>query len=86
MNSAMYDARGALQRAQALGEECLALAQRDQDPESLRQAHQALGRTLYWRGQIVAARDHLEQAFTLSNSQQDRSSAFLATRLKEPRR
>jgi tetratricopeptide (TPR) repeat protein len=80
----MYDARGALQRAQALGEECLALAQRDQDPESLRQAHQALGRTLYWRGQIVSARVHLEQAFTLADSQQDRSPTFFATRFHPP--
>jgi tetratricopeptide (TPR) repeat protein len=79
--AAMYDARGALQRAQALGEECLALALRNQDPESLRQAHQALGRTLYWRGQIVSARVHLEQAFTLSESQKDRSPPFFAARL-----
>jgi transcriptional regulator with AAA-type ATPase domain/class 3 adenylate cyclase/tetratricopeptide (TPR) repeat protein len=82
--AAIYDARGSLQAAQEMGEECFGLAHRNQDPEGLRQAHQALGRTLYWRGDIVAARVHLEAAFTLSDPSLDRSLNMSAVRLHPP--
>jgi predicted ATPase len=36
-------------------------------------AHYRLGVTLYWLGELVPARAHLEQEFALSISQQDRS-------------
>jgi class 3 adenylate cyclase/predicted ATPase len=72
--------RGDAQRSLELGEQLLALAQRQNDNRSLQEAHWALGQTLYYLGELNDARTHLEQsnAFytpkTLS-SQADRDAA-----------
>ena len=56
-----YYNQGALSTAQELGEQLMRLAQRAADPVPLREAHEALGMTLFFLGDFVAARTHLEQ-------------------------
>jgi predicted ATPase len=59
-----------------LGEECLSLAQRAQDPALLLPGHLALGVTCFQLGDQVSARAHLEQGTTLYDPQQHRALAF----------
>jgi class 3 adenylate cyclase/predicted ATPase len=54
--------RGATQKARELGEQLLALAQRQNDSVLLQEAHWALGQTLYYLGELNATRRHLEQS------------------------
>jgi predicted ATPase len=68
-----YENRGEYQATRDLAEECLTLAQRQHDPVLLMRAHYRLGVTLYWLGELVPARAHLEQDLALYISQQDRS-------------
>ena len=56
-----YYNHGALSTAQELVEQLMRLAQRAADPVPLREAHEALGMTLFFLGDFVAARTHLEQ-------------------------
>ena len=57
-----YTFRGQMQTAQELAEQLLHLAQRPPDGARLQEAHWALGQTLYFRGEFVPARAHLEQS------------------------
>jgi predicted ATPase/class 3 adenylate cyclase len=68
-----YLNRGELQSACALDEECLTLAQRQQDPALLMAAHYVRGTGLYWLGELVPSRAHLEQAMVLYTPQQEHS-------------
>jgi predicted ATPase len=68
-----YENRGEYQTTRDLAEECLTLAQRQHDPVLLMRAHYRLGMALYWLGELIPARTHLEQEFTFSTPQQDRS-------------
>ncbi|HEV8718560.1 MAG TPA: adenylate/guanylate cyclase domain-containing protein [Candidatus Binatia bacterium] len=72
---AFYFIRGKLQTARELGEQCLLLAQRMQDPARLLQAHYALGLTLVHLGELVFVREHIEQVIALYDSQKRRSRA-----------
>jgi predicted ATPase len=73
-----YLARAELRTARDLGVQLLTLAQRVQTPTLLLEAHQALGVTLLWLGELAPARAHLEQGIALYDSQQHhRSLAFL---------
>jgi predicted ATPase len=67
--------QGQSQAAYDLGEQLLTLAQQAQDPTLLLQAHQALGGTLYYRGELVAARSHLEQGLALYRPEAHRADA-----------
>jgi len=58
-----------LQTARALGEQLVALAQRLQDPGLLGAAHSVLGATLSSRGELLPAREHLEQGIALCRAQ-----------------
>ena len=60
-----YYNHGALSTAQELGEQLMRLAQRAADPVPLREAYEALGTTLFFLGDYVAARMHLEQGIAL---------------------
>ena len=71
-----YEVRAELQTARELGEQLLSLAQRQQDPALLLEAHRALGQTLFWLGELAPARAHLEQGIALYDPQQHRSLAF----------
>lgn len=65
-----HEVRGDLPMARALGEEMLTLAQSEQSPALLLQAHHVVGETLYLQGELAAARAHLEQAIALYDAQQ----------------
>ena len=67
-----YRARGEFQAARELGEQFLALAQRQHDPERLAHAYSVLGR-LFYLGEFVPAHAHLEQALAISAPPQDPS-------------
>jgi adenylate cyclase len=60
-----------------MGEQLLALAQSQHDPALLIPSHRALGETLFWLGETVAARTHLEQGIALYDPQQHRAHALL---------
>jgi predicted ATPase len=64
-----YRLRGELQTARELEEQCLSLAQRQQDPVLLLRAHGALAMTLLWLGELTSARAHLEQGRTRDDLQ-----------------
>ncbi|MBI3800333.1 MAG: AAA family ATPase, partial [Deltaproteobacteria bacterium] len=73
----MYSGRGEHQAARELGEQLLSVAQRQQNPDLLLEAHRTVGAILMWRGELVSAREHAEQVIALYNPQQHRSHAFL---------
>jgi TOMM system kinase/cyclase fusion protein len=73
----MYSVRGELQTARDLGEQLLALARRVQDPAFYLEAYSALGISLFWLGEIVSAREHLEQGSALYDLEQHGSHAYL---------
>jgi DNA-binding SARP family transcriptional activator/predicted ATPase len=53
---------GEYDRALELGHRLLQLAERESDPILLVEAHYVLGATTFWRGELTASREHLEQA------------------------
>jgi class 3 adenylate cyclase len=65
-----------LQAAYALGEQLQTLAEHQQDPALLVEAHRALGTTLYFLGELAAAHVYLEQGVALYDAHQHRSLAF----------
>jgi predicted ATPase len=71
-----YNVRGELHKAHELGNQLLTLAQRVQDPLLLLEAHRLLGATLFWLGECVPARTHLEQGIALYDPRQYRSLTF----------
>ena len=72
-----YLLRANFQTAREVGEQLLLLAQREDDPAWLLEAHFALGGTLFWLGELIAARDHLEQVIALYEPERYRSHVFL---------
>jgi class 3 adenylate cyclase/predicted ATPase len=72
-----YLGRAKYQTARELGEQCLALAQRVQDPALLGRSYSVLRVTLRFLGEFAPAREYLEQGITLYDPQQHRSLAFL---------
>jgi TOMM system kinase/cyclase fusion protein len=74
--SIYYVVRAELQTARELGAQLLSLAQRDQDPVLLVEAHYALGVTYFWLGEFASAREHLEQGIAHYDPQ--RHQAHLA--------
>ncbi|ETW98925.1 MAG: hypothetical protein ETSY2_41905 [Candidatus Entotheonella gemina] len=57
-----YHVTGSLDVGYEIGEQCLALAQRLEDNAFLATAHMMLSHTLYYQGELLAARVHVEQA------------------------
>src|SRR4030095_7041397 len=74
--SSFYVNRGEYQTARELTEQALTLAQRLHDLGRRIRAPAGLGTVLYWLGELVAARAHLEQALTLPGFQPDRALPF----------
>jgi class 3 adenylate cyclase/predicted ATPase len=72
-----YRARGEHQTARELGEQLLTVAQRQHDPEGLAYAHSLLGNVLFYLGEFVPARAHLEQALAFPAAPQDTSFTSL---------
>jgi predicted ATPase len=75
-----YHTRAELQKARKLGEQLLNLAQRIEDSALLLEAHLALGPTLFYLGELISARTHLEQGIAFYDPQQHQSHAFLYVR------
>jgi class 3 adenylate cyclase/DNA-binding winged helix-turn-helix (wHTH) protein/tetratricopeptide (TPR) repeat protein len=71
-----YLSQARLQTARELGERCLTLAQRMQNPALLQQAHLMLGATLLYRGELVSAHAYLEGGIALYDSQSSHAPAF----------
>jgi predicted ATPase/DNA-binding winged helix-turn-helix (wHTH) protein len=67
-----YLVRGQYQTGRGLAEQLLQLAQSIQDPTLLMAAHGALGDVLCFLGELVAAREHLEQCIARYDFQQHR--------------
>jgi tetratricopeptide (TPR) repeat protein len=65
-----YEVRGQCQRARELAEQIFTLARRLQDPARLAEAHYSLGLTLYYLGELPAARAHFEQRIALYEPRQ----------------
>jgi TOMM system kinase/cyclase fusion protein len=72
-----YLVRAEYQRVHALGAQLLTLAQQDQDPAILLEAHRALGATLVFLGAGATAQMHLAQGIALYDPKQHRASTFL---------
>ena len=72
-----YATRAEIQTAYELAEQFLNLAQQLGDPALLLEAHQLLGVNLFYRGELISAQSHLEQAIALYDPLQHRSHAFL---------
>ncbi|MBI3800143.1 MAG: AAA family ATPase, partial [Deltaproteobacteria bacterium] len=70
-----YLQRAELQTARELAEQSLSLAERVHDPARLLRAHNTLGVTLFFLGELISAREHLEQGIALYSPQQRRSLA-----------
>ncbi len=64
------------QTARTLGEELLHLAEKEHDPALLVVAHSTLGETLFYMGEVAAARRHCEQSMAHYDAQQHRSLAI----------
>jgi len=64
-----------LPKAREVAEQMLGLAQHEQDPARLMQAHIALGQTLFYLGVFAPARAYLEQGMALDDPTRDRSGA-----------
>jgi class 3 adenylate cyclase/predicted ATPase len=68
--------RARILEASALAEQCVTLAQRGDDPGLLQEAYRMLGESLFFHGQPVLARTHLERGITLYDAQRGRMRAF----------
>ena len=72
-----YMVRTEFQAMRDLAEQLFSLAQRVEDPALLLEAHRVMGQTMFWLGENVPAREHLEQGMALYDPQQHRSHAFV---------
>ncbi len=73
----IYQNRGDLLTAHALGEQHFRLAQGTQDPALVMEARRTLGNILFWRGELASARAHLEAGLALYHPQQHGGHAVL---------
>ena len=60
-----YLTRGELQTARQLGEQCLSLAQQEDNPSRLLQARVVLANVLFYQGDFLQAQEHLLQGMAL---------------------
>jgi len=63
------------ERALEISNQCVVLAEREQDADLLVEAHRVLGNTLIWLGRGQAARTHLERSLTYYDPKQHQSHA-----------
>ncbi len=73
----MHLVRAQLQPARQMGEQLFQLAQRVQDPALLLEAHDAMGQTLCYMGELAATRMHMEDGLALYDPQQHHALAAL---------
>jgi len=72
-----YGMKGDYRTATELAEQLMRLAQSIQDPTALILAHRIWGIRSYWLGELITARDHLEQVLTLYDCSQHHALAPL---------
>ena len=75
-----YTVKGALERARALGEQLLQLAQHRQERGLLLVAHRQLGTILFFQGELLLARAHVEQGISLYDPQHHHALTLLYNR------
>jgi predicted ATPase len=68
----VHQLRGEYRAAYKLGEQLLRLAQSPSNPAQLMYAHSALGVSLYFMGELLLAKEHLETAICLYDPERDR--------------
>ncbi|MDJ0870344.1 MAG: AAA family ATPase [Gammaproteobacteria bacterium] len=73
---AFYLLRAELPTARNLAEQLLALAERQQDQQTLMVAHAGLGVVLFYRGEFEAALGHLEEGISLYDPRRHRMLGF----------
>jgi tetratricopeptide (TPR) repeat protein len=71
-----YLNRARIRQARELAEQCFMLAQAVQDPGLLQDAHRMLGETLFFHGELILCRAHLEEGIALYEAQQGRVRTF----------
>jgi predicted ATPase len=71
-----HHVRGEFLTAREIGEQLLGLAQKEQDPALLVEAHRALGSILFNLGEFAAAQAHLAQSLPLYDAQRYHSHEF----------
>jgi predicted ATPase len=71
-----YETRGEFHKALELADRCFTVAQDGHDPAHFVIAHDAFGDTLFWRGEFIRAREHLDRGVTLYDPQQHAALAF----------
>jgi predicted ATPase len=74
--SRLYLNRAKIQKARELAEQCFTLAQSVQDPVLLQEGHRRLGSSLFFHGELVAAREHFEQGIALYDVRHSYLRAF----------
>ena len=72
-----YFVRAELRISLELGERLLALADVAQQDSLRVEAHRAMGNTLFYRGELVSGREHLEAGLALYSPEQHRAHAFV---------
>jgi predicted ATPase len=77
--SRLYLNQARVQQAREVAEQCVTLAERVQNPAFLLEAHRMFGQTLFWLGDFVSARRHLEQGLPLYDGQQEYLQNFGST-------
>jgi tetratricopeptide (TPR) repeat protein len=70
----VYLVQGKHRMTHKLAEQLLSLAKRQRDLARLATGHRRLGQSLFWLGELSAARSHLEQALALADSQRQPSA------------
>ena len=71
-----YLVRAKLQTARELGEQCLVMAEQQDDEVLQVEAHRALGATLFYLGELKMARTHIETGISRYNPHQHPVHAF----------
>ncbi|MBM4259326.1 MAG: hypothetical protein FJ147_25930 [Deltaproteobacteria bacterium] len=69
--------RAELQTALVQAHQLLEVAETTPDPQYVSLAHNALGSTLFWQGDLSAARQHYENILSMSNSTPQHSTDFV---------
>ena len=72
-----YVVRGMILTGRDLAEELWTIAQKVNEPASLLEAHYALGETLFFQAELIAARAHLAEGIAIYDPEQHHSQAFL---------
>ncbi len=72
-----YNARARYAESREMGEQCLALAEKAEDPALILLANHALGWTLYVLGRLNQAREHIETTLRLYEPAVHRALAFV---------